>query len=54
MLNVAWSEDASLLGGLVQNEMQRHSDNRQANIVDFIQQHHMRTLEKFLKALPKP
>ncbi len=53
MLNVAWSEDTSLLRGLVQNEMQRHSDNRQANIVDFIHQHHMRTLEKFLKALPK-
>jgi hypothetical protein len=53
MLNVAWNEDAPLLRGLVQDEMQRHSDNRQANIVDFTHQHYVRILEKFFKELPR-
>ncbi len=53
MLNVAWSEDVTLLRRLVQNELQQQPISERSNIVDFAQQYRTRTLEKFLKELPR-
>jgi hypothetical protein len=53
LLNVAWSEDVPLLRTLVQDELSRHPRSEHANIVDFTLQHRIRTLEKFLKELPR-
>lgn len=52
ILEVAWSEDVTLLRNMVQSEIhqQRHKDN--SNIVDFSYQSRVRTLEKFSKELP--
>ena len=53
MLNVAWSEDVVLLRRLVQDELQQQPVSERSNIVDFTQQYRTRTLEKFLKELPR-
>lgn len=53
ILNVAWSEDISLLRTLTQNELQKHPRNEHSNIVNFTQQYRTKALEKFLKELPK-
>ncbi|HZR40467.1 MAG TPA: hypothetical protein VFB12_10150 [Ktedonobacteraceae bacterium] len=52
ILEVAWSEDVSVLRNLIQDELhqQRHKDH--SNIVDFSHQSRIRILEKFLKELP--
>ncbi len=53
ILNVAWSEDISLLRTFTQNELQKHPRNEHSNIVNFTQQYRTKALEKFLKELPK-
>ncbi len=53
MLNVAWSEDVALLRRLVQGELQQQPVSEHTNIVDFTQQYRTRTLDKFLKELPR-
>ena len=53
MLNVAWSEDVALLRSLIQNELQKQPTSEHSNIVDFAQQYRARTLDKFLKELPR-
>ncbi len=53
MLNVAWSEDVALLRSLIQDELQKQPLNEHSNIVDFTQQYRARTLDKFLKELPR-
>ncbi len=53
MLNVAWSEDVALLRHLIKGELQLQPSNEHSNIVDFTQQYRTRTLEKFLKELPR-
>ncbi len=53
ILNVAWSEDISLLRTITQNELQKHPRNEHSNIVNFTQQYRTKALEKFLKELPK-
>jgi hypothetical protein len=53
LLNIAWSEDIPLLRTLVQNELSRHPKSVHTNIVDFTLSHRIRTLEKFLKELPR-
>lgn len=53
MLNVAWSEDVALLRHLIKGELQQQPSNEHSNIVDFTQQYRTRTLEKFLKELPR-
>jgi len=53
MLNVAWSEDVALLRSLVQEELQKQPMSERSNIVDFTQQYRTRTLDKFLKELPR-
>lgn len=53
ILNVAWSEDISLLRTLAQNELQNHPRIEHSNIVNFTQQYRTKALEKFLKELPK-
>ncbi len=54
MLNVAWSEDVALLRSLVQGELQQQPSNEHSNIVDFTRQYRTRTLDKFLRELPRP
>ncbi len=53
MLNVAWSEDVVLLRRLVQGELQQQPTSDHSNIVDFTRQYRTRTLDKFLKELPR-
>ncbi|GAC1390461.1 MAG: hypothetical protein NVS4B11_22440 [Ktedonobacteraceae bacterium] len=53
MLNVAWSEDVALLHRLVEGELQKQPVNERSNIVNFTQQYRTRTLDKFLKELPR-
>lgn len=53
ILNVAWSEDISLLRTLTHNELQKHPRNEHSNIVNFTQQYRIKALEKFSKELPK-
>ena len=53
MLNVAWSEDVALLRSLVQNELQQQPSSEHSNIVDFTRQYRTRTLDKFLRELPR-
>ena len=53
MLNVAWSEDVALLHSLIQQELQKQPTSEHSNIVDFTQQYRVRTLDKFLKELPR-
>lgn len=53
MLNVAWSEDVALLRHLIQEELQKQPTSEHSNIVDFTQQYRTRTLDKFLKELPR-
>jgi len=53
MLNVAWSEDVVLLRRLVQGELQQQPASDHSNIVDFTRQYRTRTLDKFLKELPR-
>ena len=53
MLNVAWSEDVTLLHSLIQEELQKQPISEHSNIVDFTQQYRARTLDKFLKELPR-
>ena len=53
LLNVAWSEDVALLRSLIQGELQRQPVSERSNIVDFTQQYRARTLDKFLKELPR-
>jgi len=53
MLNVAWSEDVALLRRLIQEELQKQPMSERSNIVDFTQQYRARTLDKFLKELPR-
>ncbi len=53
MLNVAWSEDVALLRSLVQSELQQQPSNEHSNIVDFTRQYRTRTLDKFLRELPR-
>ncbi len=53
MLNVAWSEDVALLRSLIQDELQKQPMNEHSNIVNFTQQYRARTLDKFLKELPR-
>ena len=53
MLNVAWSEDVALLRSLIQEELQKQPTSERSNIVDFTQQYRARTLDKFLKELPR-
>ncbi len=53
MLNVAWSEDVALLRQLIQEELQKQTTSEHSNIVDFTQQYRARTLDKFLKELPR-
>jgi len=53
MLNVAWSEDVALLRSLIQGELQKQPTSERTNIVDFTQQYRVRTLDKFLKELPR-
>ncbi len=53
MLNVAWSEDVALLRHLIQEELQKQPTSEHSNIVDFTQQYRARTLDKFLKELPR-
>ncbi|GAC1561138.1 MAG: hypothetical protein NVS9B9_06100 [Ktedonobacteraceae bacterium] len=53
MLNVAWSEDVTLLRHLIQGELQKQPTSERSNIVDFTQQYRARTLDKFLKELPR-
>lgn len=53
MLNMAWSEDVLLLHRMVQNELQQLPLNEHSNIVDFSRQYRTRTLERFLKELPR-
>ena len=53
MLNMAWSEDVPLLRHLVQNELQPQPLNEHSNIVDFSRQYRTRTLERFLRELPR-
>ncbi len=54
ILNVAWSDDLNLLHQLVQEELQRRPVSTHSNIVDFRHEYRTRTLEKFLKELPRP
>lgn len=53
MLNMAWNEDVLLLHRMVQNALQQLPLNDHSNIVDFSQQYRTRTLERFLKELPR-
>lgn len=53
LLNVAWSEDVALLRHLIQTELQTQPVSEHSNIVDFTQQYRTRTLDKFLKELPR-
>ena len=53
MLNVAWSEDVALLRSLIQTELQKQPTSERSNIVNFTQQYRARTLDKFLKELPR-
>jgi hypothetical protein len=54
ILNVAWSNDLSLLYQLVLEELQQQPVSTHSNIVDLQHQYRTRTLEKFLKELPRP
>lgn len=56
ILNVAWSDDLSLLHQLVTAELQQSASHTHmhANIVNLQQEYRTRTLEKFLKELPRP
>ncbi len=53
ILNVAWSEDVALLRSLIVDELQKQPTNERSNIVNFTQQYRVRTLDKFLKELPR-
>ena len=53
MLNMAWNEDVLLLHRMVQNALQQLPLNDHSNIVNFSQQYRTRTLERFLKELPR-
>ncbi|GAC1402544.1 MAG: hypothetical protein NVS4B12_12960 [Ktedonobacteraceae bacterium] len=53
LLNVAWSEDVALLRHLIQAELEKQPVSEHSNIVDFTQQYRTRTLDKFLKELPR-
>ena len=53
ILNMAWNEDVLLLHRLVQNALQQLPLNEHSNIVDFSRQYRTRTLERFLKELPR-
>ena len=53
ILNMAWSEDVLLLHRLVQDALQQLPLNDHSNIVDFTRQYQTRTLERFLKELPR-
>jgi hypothetical protein len=50
ILDIAWSDDAVLLRGLVLKELQYSQEH--TNIVDLTRQYRARALEKFLKELP--
>jgi hypothetical protein len=53
ILDVAWSEDIPLLRNLVQLEFQKQARNEHSNIVEIARQYRTRSLEKFLKELPR-
>ncbi len=53
ILNVAWSEDVALLRSLIHEELQKQPASERSNIVNFTQQYRVRTLDKFLKELPR-
>lgn len=53
ILNVAWSDDVALLRSLIQKELACQPASDHSNIVDFKRQYRTRTLEKFLKELPR-
>jgi hypothetical protein len=52
MLDIAWSDDVTLLRNLILNELQQLSGDNHSNIVDFSRQYRVHALEKFLKELP--
>jgi hypothetical protein len=52
MLEVAWSEDVSLLQSLIEKELYQQPTSIHSNIVDFSLQSRTRMLEKFLRELP--
>lgn len=54
ILNVAWSDDLSLLYQFVQQELHQSPTPTHLNIVDLQRQYRTRVLERFLKELPRP